>query len=87
MTDVVFSFFIVGIGIANIALGYRSSRLDHNPWADAPLGGLLSGPKPGLLAAHLDVPTINARGRRLMVTAPIFATLFLLFFLHTRHYF
>ncbi|GEM72269.1 hypothetical protein SAQ01S_20350 [Sphingomonas aquatilis NBRC 16722] len=79
--------FIVTIGVAKTIDGYRWSRLDQNPWANAPLGGLFSGPGPGLLPRHLTVAQINARGRRAVITAPIVTLLVCLFYLHTFHYF
>ncbi len=87
MNDLAFALFIVAVGVGNVVLGNRWSRLDHNPWANRPFGGLLSGPKPGIMASDLNVSELNARGRKMMMISPVATVMVLLFFLHTRHYF
>ena len=87
MNDWLFASAIVAVGMANVVIGLRWSRIDHNPWADKPLGGIFSGPSPSLLPASLSVEAINARGRRMAILSPIAAVAMLVFFLHDRHHF
>ncbi|MGR6329814.1 hypothetical protein ACU5AX_12165 [Sphingomonas sp. XXL09] len=87
MNDLFFVLAVGAIGVINAGHGRRWARLDHNPWENAPLGGLFSGPKPGLFAGDLDVDQINARGRRMMITAPIVSVVAILAYLHHHHRF
>ena len=75
---------ILGITAMNVLIGLRWSRLDHNPWSDRFLGGTFSTPNPGWNPGAMSVDTINRRGRRLMVTAPVAAILFLIVVLVAR---
>ena len=75
---------ILGITTMNVLIGLRWSRLDHNPWTGRFLGGTFSTPNPGWNPGAMSVDTINRRGRRLMITAPIVAILFLIVVFVTR---
>jgi len=79
MSAIIFCAFVAAIAVANMTLGYRWSRLDHNPWRDSFAGGMFRTPAPGLIPARLSVETIRSRGRTLMVTFPICGTLFVIF--------
>jgi len=84
------TFFLLGVppmAVANIVMGYRWSRLDHNPWAGRFLGGSLSGPTPRWNPSDMSVDEINQRGRRLMIASPITATLFLVVVFVTQTHF
>jgi hypothetical protein len=75
---------LLGIAMLNVLIGLRWSRLDHNPWTGRFFGGTFSTPNPGWNPGAMSVDTINRRGRRLMVTAPIAALIFLIVVLVTR---
>jgi hypothetical protein len=75
---------LLGIAMLNVLLGFRWSRLDHNPWTGRLFGGTFSRPVPGWNPGAMSVDEINRRGRRLMIAAPIAATLFLIVVLVTR---
>jgi hypothetical protein len=73
---------IVVICAVNAWLGRRWSRLDRNPWAGLPLGGMFQGlGRPAFVPARLSVAQLNARGRIQLYLSPIVFALGILFIL------